>query len=79
MTAFLIVGVCFCTALILFLTFLKINKKYKQQHMLYADEMERKIDLHKKQLRYRNKCLGIYDFLKYNLAAALVAQNEIVL
>ena len=53
------------------------EKQLEQQHLEHILVLENAISLNKGQMRTRNKGLGCYDFLKYNLDESLVVQPEI--
>ena len=53
------------------------EKQLEQQHMEHILVLENAISLNQGQMGIRNKGLGRYDFLKYNLDESLVVQEDI--
>ncbi len=76
-TIMLLILICIVSGLILL--FYKENKKLKQNHFNSTHALQQSISLHKTQIRFREKGLEHYRFLKYNLEESLVLQPKIKL
>lgn len=61
------------------LIFFRKNKEIKQKHIQKTHVISQSISLHKTQLKFRDKGLLQYNFLKYNLDESLKVQFEIKL
>jgi hypothetical protein len=55
------------------------HKGQKRAHRLVLRNLRERASTHQKQIYKRNRYLGRYDFLEYNLDASLVPQYEIKL
>ena len=62
-----------------FLYFIKQNKELKNRHLQREILLCKTISIHKAQIKYREKGLMRYNFLKFNLEESLRVQPDIKL
>ncbi len=62
-----------------FLCFFKQNKELKNSYLHREIILRKAISIHKSQIKYREKGLMNYNFLKFNLEESLRVQPEIKL
>lgn len=59
--------------------FVRSRHQLQQKHLDLVSNYQNQLDIHNRQLAYRQRKLDTYHFLKYNLDESLRIQKEIVL